>query len=263
MPTVAAYGRPVRLASLNLFNNAHGRWADRARLVHEQAAALDADVYAFQECDLSGDQVERIVDHLGPTYTAVTLRNPDEGSIKSLAVVTRLAVDAHDGLLDLGSSDIALRVRLADGLELVTTHLHFGPHRRGSEVRAGQVRKLLAWLGPVTAERRLVVCGDFNAGPRGETIKTIKQVLRSAHEVVHGDEPEWTHPTGLVRIIDAQAAFGVPMLPESKGHAIDYVFVAPAIEVQDCRVTFDTPSADEPGLFPSDHVGLVADLGLS
>jgi endonuclease/exonuclease/phosphatase family metal-dependent hydrolase len=250
----------VRLATLNLFNNAHGRWADRAALVHEQAAALDADVLAFQECDLATDQVEQLLDHLGPAYSAVKLRNPDEGSIKSLAVVTRLDVDADDALLDLGASDIALRVRFADGFELVTTHLHFGPHRRGSEVRSAQVRKLLTWLGPVGPGRRLVLCGDFNAGPRGETIKSIKQVLRSAHEVVHGDEPEWTHPTELVRIIDAQAAFGMPMLPESKGHAIDYVFVAPAIAVEDCRVTFDRPHPHEPGLYPSDHVGLVADL---
>jgi endonuclease/exonuclease/phosphatase family metal-dependent hydrolase len=252
----------VRLATLNLFNNAHGRWADRAPLVHEQAAALAADVFAFQECDLAGGQVDEIVEHLGPGYTAVRLRNPDPDSIKSLAVVTRLEVDDHDALLDHGSSDIALRVRFADGLELVTTHLHFGPSRRGSEIRAVQVRKLLAWLGPVTPDRRLVLCGDFNAGPQGETIKSIKQVLRSAHEVVHGDEPESTHPTELVRIIDAQAAFGVPVLPESKGHAIDYVFAAPAIDVRDCRVAFDTPSRDEPGLYPSDHVGLVADVEL-
>jgi endonuclease/exonuclease/phosphatase family metal-dependent hydrolase len=252
----------VRLVTLNLFNNEHGRWADRAPLVQEQAAALDADGFAFQECDLTGDQIERIVDHLGPGYNAVTLRNPDPDSIKSLAVVTRLQVADHDALLDLGSSDIALRVRFADGLELVTTHLHFGPSRRGSEIRATQVRKLLAWLGPVTEDRRLVLCGDFNAGPRGETIKAIKQVLRSAHEVVHGDEPESTHPTELVRIIDAQAAFGVPMLPESKGHAIDYVFVSPAVDVRDCEITFDTPSGHEPGLYPSDHLGLVADVEL-
>lgn len=250
----------VRVATLNLFNNVHGRWADREALVHEQASALDADVLAFQECDLTGDQVDRLVAALGPDYSVVRLRNPDPGSIKSLAVATRLAVDGDDACVDLGSNDIALRVRLPGGLELVTTHLHFGPSRRGSEIRAVQVRKLLAWLGPVGADRRVVLCGDFNAGPRGETIKAIKQVLRSAHEVVHGDEPEWTHPTELVRIIDAQAAFGVPVLPEGKGHAIDYVFVSPAVEVRDCRIAFDRPHPDEPGLFPSDHLGLVADL---
>ena len=250
----------MRLATLNLFNNAHGRWVDREPLVHEQAAALDADVLAFQECDLSGPQVDRLVASLGPDYTAVRLPNPDPASIKSLAVISRLAVDGHDACTDLGSSDIALRVRLRGGIEVVTTHLHFGPSRRGSEIRAVQVRKLLAWLGPVAADRRLVLCGDFNAGPRGETIKSIKQVLRSAHEVVHGDEPESTHPTELVRIIDAQAAFGVPILPEGKGHAIDYVFVSPALDVRSCAVAFDVPHPDEPGLFPSDHVGLVADL---
>ena len=250
----------LRLATLNLFNNEHGRWVDREALVHEQAAALDADVLALQECDLAGDQIDRLVDALGPSYSAVRLRNPDSSSIKSLTVVSRLAVEADDACLDLGASDIALRVRLADGLEVVTTHLHFGPSRRGSEIRAVQVRKLLAWLGPVGADRKVVLCGDFNAGPRGETIKAIKQVLRSAHEEVHGDEPEWTHPTELVRIIDAQKAFGVPVLPEGRGHAIDYVFVSPSLDVRDCRIAFDRPHPEEPGLFPSDHVGLLADL---
>ena len=250
----------MRLATLNLFNNAHGRWADREALVHEQAAAIDADVLAFQECDLAGEQIDRLLAALGPSYAAVRLRNPDPGSIKSLAVATRLDVEGHDACLDLGAGDIALRIRLAGGLEVVTTHLHFGPSRRGSEIRAVQVRKLLSWLGPVGGEREVVLCGDFNAGPRGETIKAIKQQLRSAHEVVHGDEPEWTHPTELVRIIDAQAAFGMPVLPEGKGHAIDYLFVSPALQVRDCRIAFDRPHAGEPGLYPSDHVGLVADL---
>jgi endonuclease/exonuclease/phosphatase family metal-dependent hydrolase len=250
----------VRLATLNLFNNPHARWSDREALVHDQAVALAPDVLALQECDLGGDQIDRLLDALGPSYAAVRLRNPDPESIKSLAVVTRLSVEADDACVDLGAGDIALRVRLENGVEVATTHLHFGPSRRGSEIRAVQVRKLLSWLGPVGRDRKVVLCGDFNAGPRGETIKAIKQQLQSAHEVVHLDEPEWTHPTELVRIIDAQAAFGMPVLPEGKGHAIDYVFVSPALTVRDCRLAFDQPHAGEPGLYPSDHVGLVADL---
>ena len=248
----------VRVASLNLFNNAAGRWDDRAELVVEQAVALDADVLAFQECDLEGAQVRRVAEALGSGYELVPLRNPSPGSIKSLAVVTRLPVDGTDACLDLGSSDIALRVEL-DGLEVVTTHLHFGPSRRGSEIRAAQVRRLLAWLGPV-GDRPLVLMGDFNASAAGDTIKSIKRCLRSAHEEVHGDEPAWTHPTPLIEVVDTQAAFGVPILPEHGGRAIDYVFVSPSIEVADCRVAFDHPSPDEPSLYPSDHLGLVADL---
>jgi endonuclease/exonuclease/phosphatase family metal-dependent hydrolase len=252
----------VRVATLNLFNNAAGRWPDRRPLVVEQAVALDADVYAFQECDLDGDQVAAVVAALGGSYTFVPLRNPAPGSIKSLAVVTRRPVVSHDACLDLGASDIALRVRLDGGLEVVTTHLHFGPSRRGSEIRAAQVRRLLTWLGPVGGDRSVVVMGDFNSTAAGGTVKAMKDVLRSAHEVVHGEEPASTHPTALVEVVDTEAAFGVPILPEGRGHAIDYVFVSPSVGVRSCALAFDRPSVDEPRLFPSDHLGLVADLAV-
>jgi endonuclease/exonuclease/phosphatase family metal-dependent hydrolase len=256
----------LTVATLNLFNNEHGRWNDRAPLVHAQARALDADVLLFQEVAAGSDQVDGIVDALGDGYVAVPLDNPDPESIKSLAVVTRLAVEAHDACTDLGAGDIALRVRLAPAegpeVDVVTTHLHFGPSRRGSEIRAAQTRRLLAWLGPV-GDRPAIVGGDFNATPAGDTIKGIKRVLRSAHEEANGDEPEWTHPTPFVHAIDAQAAFGVPVLPDGKGHAIDYVFVSPPVDVVSCRTAFDQPAPDEPSLYPSDHIGLVARVAVA
>ena len=248
----------VRVATLNLFNNAAGRWDDRADLVLEQAAALEADVLTFQECDLDGEQVARVAGALGEAYRLVPLRNPAPASIKSLAVLTRLPVVDTDACLDLGSGDVALRVRLPM-LEVVTTHLHFGPSRRGAEIRAAQARRLLTWLGPI-GDRRVVLAGDFNSAATGDTVKSIKKCLRSAHGDVHGDEPEWTHPTPLVEVVDTQAAFGVPILPEHGGRTIDYVFVSPSVEVAGCRVCFAVPSPAEPKLFPSDHLGLVADL---
>lgn len=254
----------VRVATLNLFNNAAGRWPDRADLVVEQAKALDADVFAFQECDLDGGrQVAAIADALGPDYELVPLQNPAPRSIKSLAVVTRIRpVLGSDACLDLGHGDIALRVRLAGDIEIVTTHLHFGPSRRGSEIRSAQARRLLTWLGPVHDERPVVLSGDFNSSVTGESVKAVKQVLRSAHEDVHAGEPDWTHPTPLIEIVDTQAAFGMPVLPKHGGRTIDYVFVSAAIEVADCRVCFDQPADGTPQLYPSDHLGLVADLRL-
>jgi len=252
----------VRVATLNLFNNGAGRWEDRAPLVVDQARELDADVFTFQECDLDGWQVRAVAEALGPAYSLVPLHNPAPGSRKSLAVVTRLEVEDAQHCLDLGSSDVALRVRLrlvASTLDVITTHLHFGPTRRDREIRAVQVRRLLSWIGPVD-RRATVVTGDFNGGAAGATVATMKACLRSAHEVVHGAEPPWTHPTPLLEIIDTHAAFGVPLLPDHRGHTIDYVFVGDGVGVRDCRVCFDRPAADEPRLYPSDHVGLVADL---
>ena len=85
----------------------------------------------------------------------------------------------------------------------------------------------------------------------------------SRAEDVHAGEPDWTHLTPLVEIVDPQAAFGMPVLPaHGAGRTIDDVFVSAAIEVADCRVCFDQPAAGEPQLDPSDHLGLVADLRL-
>src|SRR5688572_15423593 len=78
----------VRVATLNLFNNPHGRWADRESLVLAQARALDADVYAFQEVAARSGQLERLLDGLGAEYVGVSLDNPDPEGIKSLALVT-------------------------------------------------------------------------------------------------------------------------------------------------------------------------------
>lgn len=253
----------LRIATLNLFNNAHGRWRDREATVHQQAAELDADVLVFQECDVRGDQLPRLLGALGPAYRLVVGENPTPGSRKSLAVMSRLDVTGHDRCLDLGASDVALRVHVDAGdagLEVVTTHLHFGPTRRGSEIRTAQVRRLLDWLGPFPPERTLVLAGDFNAGAAGDTIKRLKKQLRSAYEEVHGHEPEWTHPTPLLDIVDTDAAFGVPLLPESKGHAVDYLFVSSPIDVLGCELAFDRAAPEDPRLFPSDHLGLVASV---
>jgi len=261
----------VTVATLNLFNNPHSRWPEREPLVHAQARALDADVYLLQEVDAASTQIARMTEALGTGYTAVTLANPTEGSIKSLAVITRLAVLDEDHCVDLGHADIALRVRLglpARGdeidvrpLDAVTTHLHFGPSRRGSEIRASQARRLQQWIG--TPAGPLLVGGDFNASPTGAAVETMTETLRSAFSAANGVEPAWTHPTPLVRAIDTQAAFAVPVLPAHKGRTIDYLFVSRHIDVLAARTAFDRPDFKEPDLFPSDHLGLVATLGLS
>lgn len=254
----------MRVATLNLFNNRFGRWEHREPLVIEQARALDADAYAFQEVAARSSQVDRLLDGLGPGYVAVRLENPDPASIKSLAVVTRLAVAGHDACVELDAGDIALRVFLETGdgvgVSFVTTHFHWSPTRQGSECRRRQAEQLLAWLGGGDErDGRVVLVGDFNAVPGGATVALLKQRFRSAFEVAHGSEPEWTHPTPLYRAVDAEKAFGVPVL-DPHGVAIDYVFVGAGIGVERCELAWDRPSAGEPYLYPSDHLGLVADL---
>ncbi len=247
------------VATLNLFNNRHGRWADREPLVAGQARELDADVFTFQEVDLRSDQVDRLAALLGDDYQVVTRGGTAPGTSKALAVVTRLAVRATAECTDLGHGDVALAVELDAGAATVwvaTTHLLFSPSPGGSARRHGQAERLLAWLG---ALHPLVLAGDFNATDDGEAIALLKGTLRSAFEVAHGHEPDRTHPTPLLEAVDTRAAFGDPKLPDG-GAAVDFVFVTDDVDVVACDLAFDRPAPTEASLYPSDHFGLVARL---
>ena len=252
----------VRVATLNLLNNPHGRWTDREQLVIDQARELDADLYAFQEVAAGTDQIERLRSGLGDAYRAVSLPNPDRSSIKSLAIVTRLPVVNETACTDLPAGDLALRVdvEVADGptMSVATTHLLYAPSRRGSEVRRAQAEHLAEWLDDALATT--VLLGDFNSRDTGGAVTFLKQHFRSAHGDVHGREPDVTHPTPLVHALDVEKAYGIPVFPAGEGAAVDYVFVRGEVDIAACRVAWDLPSQSEPNLYPSDHFGLVADL---
>jgi endonuclease/exonuclease/phosphatase family metal-dependent hydrolase len=78
----------------------------------------------------------------------------------------------------------------------------------------------------------------------------MKSRFRSAHEAVHGKEPEktWTTP---VNTFD----------PAPHG-TLDYIFVSPEWTVKDAGLAFNKPSPNDANLFPSDHLGLFATLSL-
>jgi endonuclease/exonuclease/phosphatase family metal-dependent hydrolase len=252
----------VRVATLNLLNNPHGRWDDRAELVIDQAREVDADLYAFQEVAADTDQVERLRAGLGEEFAAVSLPNPDRSSIKSLAIVTRLPIVDETSCTDLPAGDLALRVDVdvpgGPIMSIATTHLLFAPSKRGSDVRRAQAERLVAWLDD--ALEPTVLLGDFNSRDSGGAVTFLKQHFRSAHGHVHGREPDVTHPTPLVHALDVEKAYGLPVFPEGEGAAVDYVFVRGQVDIAACAVAWDLPSASEPNLYPSDHFGLVADL---
>jgi endonuclease/exonuclease/phosphatase family metal-dependent hydrolase len=78
----------------------------------------------------------------------------------------------------------------------------------------------------------------------------MKARFRSAHEAVHGREPHKTWPTPVNTFDNAPPG------------TLDYIYVSPEFEVVDAGLAFDRPSADDPDLFPSDHLGLFAVLEL-
>src|SRR4029078_10176786 len=109
----------------------------------------------------------------------------------------------------------------------------------------------------------VVLCGDFNATPGSRPIGRLRRSLNSAHEAVHGREPEFTCPTPLVcggRVRGAITRGLLRLFTNRPGETwrdtLDYIFVSRGVRVVDCGVILDRPSSEDPTLYASDHLGL-------
>ncbi len=245
----------VTVATLNLFHNM-GRWDERFPLLLDQLTALRPDVIGLQEVNLTTDQGislcrlanDRVTD--SPPYEIYHMARPGRSAhVEALAVMSRLPVEAHEGLDYLLQENVAqrLRLRLQGGaaLDFYNTHLHYPPP--ATDVRLSQVKRLLAWVDKWQGAAATVVVGDFNAYPQEPTVALMKARFASAHETAHGREPEKTWPTPI-NTFD----------PSPPG-CLDYVYVSGA-RVLEAGLAFATPHPGDESLFPSDHLGVTAKI---
>ena len=128
---------------------------------------------------------------------------------------------------------------------LLNTLLHHKPFR-DETIRLAQMRQVLAWLA--ATDIPFILMGDMNADPDSETIRTAKEQLHSAYEMIHGCEPEATFPTPL-RASEA-------LTPRT----IDYIFCSPSLTVADAFLIGDKSHPDNLLLYPSDHYGLYSEI---
>jgi endonuclease/exonuclease/phosphatase family metal-dependent hydrolase len=250
----------LTVATLNLRNLAD-RWWERAPLVFADFAALQPDVIGLQEVVYPLQQ-DRLIGAAGDgQYAAFRgfAGRPEYGN----AVLVRSPLSTGKvERLDLGANRSALRVPIQPshgaepGAELdaawtfVVTHLHHSVP--DEELRARQASDLVDWLSNLPPPQPLVVVGDFNAQPSEPAYRAMTEAgFRSAHVIANGSEPATTWPSGLqAPAIDTDGEPG----------CMDYIWIRGAIEVDSCRLAFDRPSVDDPTLYPSDHLGLTAQL---
>jgi endonuclease/exonuclease/phosphatase family metal-dependent hydrolase len=239
----------LHVATLNIRNLAD-RWAERLPLLLADMAALQPDLLGLQECVFAVNQ-DRVLGAAGVAhYRPIRgwAGRPEYGN--ALLVREPLPADAVERL-DLGRDRSAVRARVTtDGgatVVAVVTHLHHVP--ADENVRDAQAASLVAWLdGPEPT----IVVGDFNAEPDEPTYgRMIDAGFRSAHLTANGAEPGVTWPSGIV---------APGMDTDGDPGCLDYIWVRGAIDVESCRLVFDRPAADDPTLYPSDHLGLAARL---
>ena len=259
-----------KLVTFNLLNKKPSRWHERRRLIVRELRALQPDVIALQEVSLPHNNAQWLADQLGgyKVYTA-----PKAGALgarEGVATLSRLPVEARWTINLQAQSRVAqvLRLRLGDQ-PLIVVNGHFLFHVYDHIKRTQQVRQVLGWLRTSANGCPTIACGDFNATPEMRTIQTMKAAFRSAYELVHGREPEYTCPTPLVYRFSAVRK-GLSTLgnlltnrqPRPWRGTLDYIFVDRHFRVLSCDLVLNAPAEDDPTLYPSDHVGLCATLAL-
>ena len=242
----------LQVATLNIRNLAD-RWFERLPLLLADMATLQPDLLGLQEVVYVMQQ-DRLIGAAGKgRYDAVRgwAGRPEYGN--SLLLREPLAATATDRL-DLGLSRSALRsvVALLGGSSVlvVVTHLHhLGPD---AVERDEQTAALLAWLEEAPDTDATIVMGDFNADPDEPAPARLRAAgFRSAYAEANGAEPAVTWPSGL--IAPAMDTDGDPA-------CLDYNWFRGAVRVESARLAFDRPASEDPTLYPSDHLGIAAQL---
>ncbi len=240
------------VATLNLRNLAD-RWDERLPLLLADTAALRPDVLALQEVVFVLQQ-DRLLGAATPDEHRIHRAWAGRPEYGNSLLVRRPLTAADDGRLDLGLGRSAgqVVVQLDGGATMlaVVTHLH---HEVGADAdRDRQAGGLLAWLDAAPATTAQVVMGDFNAAPEEPACGRMRAAgFRSAFAEANGAEPAVTWPSGLQA--PAMDTDGDPA-------CLDYIWVRGAVAVHAARLWADRPAADDPTLFPSDHIGLAATL---
>jgi endonuclease/exonuclease/phosphatase family metal-dependent hydrolase len=239
-----------RVATLNLAQD-HKRWAARRELVVDQLAALQPDVMAFNEICIPlqiGRWLQGLArERLGLPFSQVQQSKVNGSSlVEGEALLTRYPVvetaNWDHRTLDMVAQVVRLDIegRLFD---VYVTHLY---RSRGDDVlRLQQVQQLLTWIAGRDDVAARVVCEDFNATLEMPSAQLMARVFR----------PTQTAPTAFTPLQDTDGTMSHPYWARFD-RCIDYIWVAGPLAVQDSGVCFNTPSATDPTLWPSDHAGV-------
>ena len=246
----------LRIATLNLEQN-HKCWQARRELIIQQLDELRPAILALNEIHLpeqTGRWLQRsAADRLNMRYALLQQSKVGEDShTQAEGLLTRYPVIETANLDYRSHNCVALVVRFEiDGriLDVYVTHLIAA--RVTDAARQYQAQQLLEWLQTRRDADFSVVCGDFNAAPDQQSIRLMSAALR----------PTQTQPTAFTPL---QEPGGSPTHPEWErfDRCIDYLWVTESIAVRASGLCFNKPAPDNPTLWPSDHVGVWADLEL-
>jgi endonuclease/exonuclease/phosphatase family metal-dependent hydrolase len=245
-----------RVATLNLEQN-HKCWEKRRELITAQLKDLNPDVWGLNEIHIptqTGRWLQRrTAESLGSRFTLVQQSKVNEDSrTQAEGLLARYAVIEIANLDYQSYNCVALAARFeidARALDVYVTHLIAA--RVEDAARQYQVRRLLEWIDTRDDADGSVVCGDFNATPDQPSIRLMLARYR----------PTQTQPTAFTPLREPGGEPTHPDWPRFD-RCIDYIWVSESIKIHASGLCFNQPAKENPDLWPSDHVGVWADLEL-
>ncbi|MEX2080435.1 MAG: endonuclease/exonuclease/phosphatase family protein [Dehalococcoidia bacterium] len=251
---------PLRLATFNI-RNVNDRYQERAPLLGQAFAAIDADVICLQEVHFSEDVNDAqdlfLASHLpARNYRSLDSRSERSPDFGNAILVSAGEVQAHEELrLSRGRSAhrVLLALPGARVIWVVNTHLHHKPEEPA--VRAEQAAAILQWMAEAPGADAAIVAGDFNTPPFEPAYDLMTRArYRSAMLEANGAEPPVTWPSGI------QAP---TMDTEGDPNCLDYIWLTGDVRVVSATLAADAAHPTDPTLYPSDHFALVAELDWS
>jgi endonuclease/exonuclease/phosphatase family metal-dependent hydrolase len=247
--------RGLRVATVNL-RCLLEEWDQRVPLIAQELAALNPDVIALQEvcreeggADALPDLIAKLEAATGETYDFSRTETHLAWDVyqEGIALLTRHTFDETQ-TLDLPTGvfprkAVVGRITHQSVPVLVAvTHLSFGDQEG---VRVSQLGALRDHMAPLRVSgESLLIAGDLNEGPTGDAlVATTGAGYQDAWAVVHPGSDGATYP-----------ASG----PRSR---IDYVLFSPPDDSQRARQVQRFLQESSDGRYPSDHLGVWADLG--
>lgn len=236
------------------------RWRERRDLLVAQLVDAAPDLISLQEIAMPLGQGSWLCSQINNRLTGTskrpyTLRQKRKahlvkGYYEGVGILSKLPILYSDGVSLGYGGRVALRVNveLPNRQPLNFVAVHFHHEATGREARLEQVIKLTGWLNGRRRILRQIVAGDFNDTPDSPAIAYMRQGFRSAFVEKYGRDPLATFPTAL----QANAEWAA---------CLDYIFLSPGVgPVRQARLFCHQPAAEDPTLYPSDHVGLLVEL---
>jgi endonuclease/exonuclease/phosphatase family metal-dependent hydrolase len=269
----------IRVATWNLWWR-FGRWRERATAIRHVLREAHPDVCGLQEVWEDGPRnlAAELAGELGMHFTWVPSPQPEKwrarlpgcAAVPGNAILARWPIrSAFDVSLPPGSSGDGSRTALfatvesPDGrIPVVTTQLTSAPW--DSATRCAQVRALVDVIARLEREQYpVVLIGDMNAEPDSDEMR-----LLCGHKTAPAREgfvllDAWRYaPTGSNPWTWDRANPHVLATTEPSSR-IDYVLVGPPHEQRRGHVRSIGRIGTAPvrGVWPSDHAGLLAELG--